>query len=94
MSYPSNRWEPFDLSAAEISTVEGKPDIMGVQIGDGISSAKATSSQMGAPATSLCQRSRLRGLHRPPSSNPTTGCSGQDRLAQHLGRLRERRGAL
>jgi hypothetical protein len=36
MSYPSNRWEPFDLSAAEISTVEGKPDIMGVQIGDGI----------------------------------------------------------
>jgi hypothetical protein len=36
MRYPDNRWQPFDLSAAEISTVEGRPDIMGVRIGDGI----------------------------------------------------------
>lgn len=36
MVYPDNRWQPFDLSAAEISTVEGRPDIMGVRIGDGI----------------------------------------------------------
>jgi hypothetical protein len=36
MVYPDNRWQPFHLSAAEVSTVEGRPDIMGVRIGDGI----------------------------------------------------------
>lgn len=36
MEYPDNRWRPFDLSVAEISTVEGRPDIMCVRIGDEI----------------------------------------------------------
>jgi hypothetical protein len=36
MLYPDNRLQPFDLPTAEISTVEGRPDIMGVRIGDGI----------------------------------------------------------
>ena len=36
MVYPDNCWQPFDLSTAEISTVEGRPGIMGVRIGDGI----------------------------------------------------------
>jgi hypothetical protein len=36
MGYPDNRWQPFDLSATKISTVEGRPDTMSVRIGDGI----------------------------------------------------------
>jgi hypothetical protein len=36
MEYPDNRWRPFDWSVAVISTVQGRPDIMGVRIGDRI----------------------------------------------------------
>jgi hypothetical protein len=36
MVYPDNCWQPFDLSTAEISTVEGRPGIIGASIGDGI----------------------------------------------------------
>ena len=36
MEYPDNRWRPFDLSMAEVSTIGDRPDVMGVRIGDRI----------------------------------------------------------
>jgi hypothetical protein len=36
MVHPDNCWRPSDWSVAVISTVQGRPDIMGVRIGDRI----------------------------------------------------------
>jgi hypothetical protein len=36
MGHSDNDWQPFDLSVAELSSVEGRADIMWVRIGDEI----------------------------------------------------------